>query len=209
MTSLTRWCAAAEAANRTSVTPHERAHITPPAGARAGSRYSYALRVIAALAAVIALLHLAAPIPYTDSIATLRYDLLWTDALLKQMSGYTALACFSGCVLLALRKRIPRLRFGDYQRWRLVHGVCGALGMVLLVVHSGLRLGSGVNLWLALGVLGTVAIGAANIALIVLQQQRSGNRLAQARRWGLRAHIVSLWPLPVLLGYHVIAVYYF
>lgn len=169
-----------------------------------------ALPVIAACAILLVLLHLlAAPIPFAASMQPVRYDLLWTDALLKQISGYSALVFFIGCMLLALRKRVRQWTFGTFQHWRLLHSVCAVLGLVTLVVHSGLRLGSGVNLWLALAVLGVVVVGAANIVVMALLQQCGGARLAQARRWGMRAHVLTLWPLPVLLGYHIFTVYYF
>lgn len=177
----------------------------PPAAER-GSR-TLVWTGVAALLAAMAML-LAPPIPFPDSVQTLRWDLLWRDSLLKQISGFSLLALAASVSLIGVRKR-TRLNLGTFSSWRIVHVLLGTLAAAALIAHTGLRLGHNLNLYLMLCFAGLLLAGAVAGAAIGWQHllpRTFGRRL---REWSLWAHIVLLWPVPALLGYHVLKTYWF
>lgn len=112
--------------------------------------------------------------------------------------------------LLTLRKRWRVVSSaGAFPTWRVIHALLGALTIMILAVHTGARLGDNLNFFLmttfiALNVLGGIA-GAATAV-----EQRLGARAG--RRWRaalVSAHVLAIWPLPMLVVFHVMAVYYF
>ena len=162
-----------------------------------------------ALAAVMAVATLP-PVAFPDTVQTaLKFDVLWLDGFWKQVSGFTLLGVTGVALLLSLRKRIKRLAFGEYGFWRVAHGVLGVLTVVLLVVHTGLSFGDNLNGWLmscftAIALFGAVAGGA------TAMESGSGSlALGRWRRWSTWTHILLFWPLPVLLGFHILKSYYY
>ena len=112
-------------------------------------------------------------------------------------------------MLMSLRKRTKKFKWGDYNLWRLAHITLGALTLVVLVVHTGLRLGDQLNLLLMINFLALAVIGV-NAGKIIANEHKVAAGLAkrQRTRWGW-LHLLLSWPLPVLLGFHVIKTYYF
>ena len=68
-----------------------------------------------------------------------------------------------------------------------------------LIAHTGLRLGSGFNQLLTVSFLAATVFGAAAAAGF-------GRRNARLTFW---LHVLAVWPLPVLIAFHVFAAYYF
>ena len=139
---------------------------------------------------------------------------LWLDGWTKQVSGYTLLALAGVAAVLSLRRRaLPRKiepRAGDYAIWRLVHGVIGAVSLLALFAHTGFRLGERLNFWLMAVFLVTLASGAA-IGLATALEHRIGADAAGAARLKERMfwlHVLVLWPLPLLLAFHVLGFYF-
>ena len=113
---------------------------------------------------------------------------------------------------LSLRKRWRRVSFGAFRSWRLAHAILGLGTLVGLVAHTGLRFGSNLNfalmsVFVALNLLGAFA------GWIAAVEGEGQGRLAQwARRWRpltTFVHLLLFWPLPVLLAFHIVAVYYY
>ena len=134
------------------------------------------------------------------------------DCITKQVTGYFLLALSLAALLLSLRKRWKRFTFGAFASWRLAHALLGVTTLVGLVAHTGLRFGSNLNfvlmnVFVTLNVLGAVA------AWVAAMEGRDKGRLAYwARRWRpvvTFVHILLFWPLPTLLMFHILAVYYF
>jgi nitrite reductase (NADH) large subunit len=78
----------------------------------------------------------------------------------------------------------------------------------VLTVHTGLRLGNHLNFLLIAGFLALTALGSCAGAVTAIERSptRASRRLrALSGYW----HVVLLWPLPALLGFHVLSVYYF
>lgn len=133
---------------------------------------------------------------------------LWTDHLLKQISGFTVVGLMVVGLAISLRKR-TRLTIGQFNSWRVVHVVLGMATVMLLVAHTGLDNGSNLNRLLMLDMIAIAVLGAMTGVVMAIEQRlppRWSRRLRSS--WNM-AHILLLWPLPVLLGFHVLASYYY
>jgi len=163
---------------------------------------------VVALAAALAL-GLAVAIPYAATVQVpWQWDVVWRDGFWKQVSGFTVLALSVLALVLSLRKRIRRFRAGDFPLWRIAHALLGVATVAVLLVHTGGRLGANLNLALMLAFLGVLALGGAAGGVVALEH-RLGARAARLRRTWTWAHLAVFWPVPVLLGMHVLKTYYF
>ncbi len=180
-------------------------------GAVEQSGTSLSLMAFGLLALVVSILTLLmTPFAYSDSVQNpWRFDLLWIQSLYKQISGFSILALCLLAMLLSLSKRWNGFRIGKFVFWRNFHASLGLLCLLLLMAHTGLHFGVNLNQWLmanfiVLSLLGGVAAfvaAKANAmpAKMALQVRRSVNNL----------HLLAFWPFPVLLGFHIVSVYYF
>lgn len=162
-------------------------------------------------ALVLALLiWLPLDIPYPDtSTLALHWDRLWRDSFYKQVSGFTLLGMAVVLALLGPRKRVPLLKqLGQYSVWRAIHIVFGVAVLVALVVHSGGRMGSNLNLWLSVSMAGAALAGTL-ASLGIARNHQTAHPLRAWRGTATWAHILFLWPLPVLLGFHVLTSYWY
>lgn len=162
----------------------------------------------AALLVVLAFLMLA-EIPVADTVqGAWQPQVLWLDGFWKQVSGYAMLGLGLIASLLSLRKRWRHFVLGSYVQWRVAHGVLAALAVATLSVHTGLRLGNHLNFLLIASFLALTALGSLAGAAVALERvpNRWSRRLrALSGYW----HVALLWPLPALLGFHILSVYYF
>jgi len=169
-----------------------------------------ALLAFSAAAALVALLGLFLAVPYQESAATdWKWDVIWRAPALKQASGFTLLGLALVASLLSLRKRIARFAFGRFTSWQVAHVVLGVVGCAALGAHTGFRFGANLNLWLMTCFTSLLLAGGIGGTALALGS-RLAPRTAQAlRKSALWLHVVLLWPLPVLLGFHVLKSYYF
>jgi len=160
---------------------------------------------------VAALAMLFAPaVPFADSVQTaMHWDQLWRNGLIKQISGFVLLALAILISLISLRKRVKRISFGGFGHWRLVHVVLGTLAVATLIAHTGLRLGHNLNLYLMSSFVGLLLVGAIAGGVIGLQHALPRGIARRTRELSLWTHILLLWPLPVLLGFHILKTYWF
>jgi len=77
-----------------------------------------------------------------------------------------------------------------------------------MLAHTGGRLGSNLNLLLSVFFLAPVLIGLVAGSIIAREHKLGADAVALRRRW-MWAHLVTFWPLPLLLGFHVVQVYAF
>lgn len=178
--------------------------------AQAASGYRWLAAVSATAVLLLLIIALFPVVPYADTFdVSPRWDLLWRDSFIKQISGFTILGVAAMGLLISLRKRISWLPVGTFAAWRLVHTLLGVIALLALMLHTGLRFGSNLNAWLmtnflALALLGTVA------GLVTAAEHKVSPGLGKVLR--VRAtwlHILLFWPLPVLLGFHIAKTYYF
>jgi len=163
------------------------------------------------LALLLAVLVLFSPgLPFADSVqVSLRWDKLWRDGLIKQISGFSLLGLAALVSLISLRKRVTRIAFGSFSLWRTLHVVLGMLAVITLVAHTGFRMGYHLNLYLMLTFTTLLLVGAVASATIGFQHRLPRMAARRTREVSLWAHILLLWPLPPLLGFHIFKVYWF
>jgi nitrite reductase (NADH) large subunit len=138
-----------------------------------------------------------------------RLDDLWTASLAKQITGFSLLAIAVFVSLLSLRKRIRWIAFAKFSSWQLAHVVVGLVAIGVLFAHTGFRMGANLNAWLMLSFTGLIVAGGLAGTATAMSQRYDGLRLRQLKTVSLWAHIFLLWPLPALLGFHVLKGYYF
>lgn len=159
---------------------------------------------------VLALVAWFVSLPYaTEMRPGWRWDQLWTDGSAKQVSGFSLLGLGLLVSLISLRKRIRRFRFARYAGWQAAHVVGGVAVIAALLAHTGFRFGENLNAWLMLSFTTlVVAGGLAGTATAFLQRsgQAATRRLQAVSLW---THIFLLWPLPTLIGFHVLKSYWF
>lgn len=174
-------------------------------------RATRVLIVGAMLAALATLLwFLPLHIPYADSVqASVRLDVLWRNSLFKQISGFALLGLSLLLALVSLRKRISWFRWGDFDAWRALHVLLGVVTVGVLVVHTGFRLGDNLNFYLTLAFAGLLMAGAAASAVMGLQHVLPLSLARRTRTISVWAHVLLIWPLPALLGFHVLKSYWY
>ncbi len=137
------------------------------------------------------------------------WEWLRTDALAKQVTGFSLLGLSLLALVVSMRKRVRWFRWGDFPWWRLVHAVIGLLCVGVLILHTGFSLGENLNRWLILDYLAILLVGSL-VALFIAFEHRLSDRMARrTRQSGYWLHLLVAWPLPALLGAHVLSVYYF
>ena len=161
---------------------------------------------------LVQLSHFSKPIPFSTTVQNWHHtiDALWRDNFWKQITGYTLLGFSAVALILSLRKRWTRFSFGDFGTWRFVHALIGVGTLIFLIAHTGFRFGNNLNQvlmisFLVLNLMGTLAGG---ITALVAKQGNSATAY-RWQNWLIQAHTVLFWPLPILILFHIIAVYYF
>lgn len=166
---------------------------------------------VAVLLAMIPVLFGYVPMPASFDAESLRLW-LWRDNIVKQWSGFILLGIMCGAMLIGLRKRFRFMdRLGGYDGWRLVHIGIGLITVAGFFAHTGFRLGTNWNLMLGIGFILTLIMGAA-AGLATggdhrLRAQGIGTARKPARRLPTWLHIFAIWPLPVLILFHVLTIY--
>jgi nitrite reductase (NADH) large subunit len=168
--------------------------------------HARALLAAAIATLIVLLLAAAGGLPYSPTFAW-RWDLVWSDFIAKQVSGYALLA--AGIVLalsgLARRREVAAAAAAD--KWRRVHTVAGLAALAGLLLHSGGRLGGGIALLLSLSWLGTVLAGGALSLVFARAHVLAADARKAADLAARRLHVYLLWPLPVLVSFHIAGAY--
>lgn len=166
---------------------------------------AWAAMVLALLTAFFAL----PPLAIDDSYSLSSLDHWWSDSQYRQISGFTMLGLLSLGMLVGLRKRIKRFSFLKFATWRWFHVVLSTLCLAILFLHTGLGATQGLNRWLMLCFTGAVGLGIITSLLTHWESRSPGVTSKSVKRWLTTAHLVSFWPLPVLVSFHILSVYWF
>jgi nitrite reductase (NADH) large subunit len=149
-------------------------------------------------------------IPPSRSVRTgVALQALWGSDFWKQVSGYGLVGL---CVLslgVSLRKRWRRFQVADVSLWRSVHGLLGALTLLVFFLHTGLHVGTRMNLVLTIDFLAVTILGAVAGAVAALSDRWAPVTARNRRLRTAWVHVLVTWPLPILVALHVMAVYYF
>jgi nitrite reductase (NADH) large subunit len=161
----------------------------------------------AALAIAVLLMR---PPAYGQSIEhQARWEFLLLETWWRMATGYSVLGCAVLSLVLSLRKRIRRFSLGSFGGWRVLHTALGLAGLATLLAHTGLHLGGNFNLVLMLDFLGLIALGSAAGLVTALETRLDPFRAKTLRSLYTWTHIVLVWPLPALVGFHIMAAYYY
>ncbi len=136
-------------------------------------------------------------------------DFLWRDGDWKQTTGFTLLGLTAASLLLSLNKRAPKLPLGRFTAWRMLHSVLGVATILGVGVHTGYRPGSNLNFVLMSCFAVVLLLGAGTAIVTSLEHRLPGTWGSVLRRGWTLAHIVAFAPLPVLIAFHVLSVYYY
>jgi nitrite reductase (NADH) large subunit len=182
-------------------------------GAPAPAVTSRGTRGLAA-AALIALvlcagLLLSPHVPYSETVQGFPYDTLWRNGAWKQASGFTLVGLSLAGLAMSLRKRLKFFHWGNYEAWRVAHGVTGVSGLLILAAHTGLRFGTDLNFLLMSFFTAANLAGAVAGSAVGFDRQLSGVFGQTLRRGFVWLHMLLVWPLPVLVAFHIFSVYYF
>jgi nitrite reductase (NADH) large subunit len=98
---------------------------------------------------------------------------------------------------------------GAFATWRTAHAAVGLLTLIVLALHTGMRLGDNANFALLASFATVNVVGAAAGSVTAVEQAYGAVFGAYCRRLFVTAHILAAWPLPLLIAFHMLAVYYF
>ncbi|MFK7893230.1 MAG: FAD-dependent oxidoreductase [Granulosicoccus sp.] len=181
------------------------------------SRALLVFSIVAVLAMAVVALFPA--LPYASSVQAVNiagitlpqhWDVLWRDGFYKQVTGFTVLGLSVFAALLSFRKRVAKLgSMGRFDTWRVVHVASGVLIIGVLLVHTGFRLGHGLNQVLMICFLGLVLLGSLGSAVIGMQHRLGSSLAMRLRKQSVWLHILLFLPLPVLLAGHVLKGYWY
>ncbi|WP_455222329.1 FAD-dependent oxidoreductase [Kaarinaea lacus] len=181
---------------------------TPQESSPAKGLTTTAVLAITGFIATLLLLGLPA-IGSAPTVQKFSFNFLWEDTFWKQVTGYTVLGLTVIGLLMSLRKRWTWFRLGDFNYWRVVHIALGVTVLAALLLHTGLQLGSNLNFALMLTFLGIALTGSLAGAVVALEPRLDPLTAKRARSFINYFHLVIFWPLPVLLGFHIVSFYFF
>ena len=172
-----------------------------------GKNFLTAGALLSALAVMV--FYFLPEIPDATSVQHFRIDVLWNDSFWKQVTGYTILGLSTIGLFISLRKRWQKFTLGEFAWWRVVHVLLGVAILTTLLLHTGLNLGSNANFALIMVFLLLAFSGAFAAGVSVMEPKlkpRTAKQLRSLTQW---AHLLLFWPLPLLLGFHIVSFYYF
>ena len=156
------------------------------------------------------LIYMLPAIPFAETVqGGWQFEVLWSDWWWKQFSGYSIVVLSVLGLLMSLRKRWQRFSCLHFAWWRVLHSVLGAFTLVVLLVHTGFSLGDNANFYLMANFLLLAIVGALAGGLTAREQLWSGMVARQVRSLSTHSHMFLFWPLIVLLGFHILSVYYY
>ena len=100
-------------------------------------------------------------------------------------------------------------KLGDFAYWRLFHIILGVLCVFTLILHTGLHFGENLNQILMIDFIAVITCGTLAGLIIGLSSKLKASLAIKLRRFWSWTHILVTWPLPALLGAHILTVYYF
>jgi nitrite reductase (NADH) large subunit len=173
---------------------------------RAPARERSAAIVGSLVSILLVLMLVAVPAPEIGKSVRDRaaFDALLLDPILRQVTGYAALALALGGLSMSARKRWRAFTKGTFEFWRVVHVWIGAATLGMLALHTGFRLGKQFNLGFVIAFLAVALAGAAAGLAAAGRTPRPLRR----RRYNF-LHVALFWLLPALTAVHILTVYYF
>lgn len=158
---------------------------------------------------LLALFALLNPFGIPDSYQLNHVSQFWHNSFYRQITGFSILGLTVLGFLFSLRKRLPFFKKLPFAPLRLFHGLMAVLALVLLFLHTGLSDFQGINQWLIYSFFGATIFGAITGLFADIEKRFASIGIKRVKGLAVFIHIVSFWPLPVLLGFHILSVYWF
>lgn len=169
------------------------------------------LLIMSVIAVVI--VSLVATVPAAEVAASVQVDhwfeKIWNDKSWKQVTGFSLLAMVVVGMSMSLRKRFNWRWMGDFGGWRVLHSVLGVGSAALIIFHTGFHLGENLNRWLMFTFLSVLILGSVAGCITSLSHRFLPARAQAVQKSWSFLHLLVSWPLPVLLIFHILTVYYF
>ena len=134
-------------------------------------------------------------------------QILIADQFWQQVTGYSAISVLAISLLLTIRKRTSWLKKFQFNSFRILHVALATLALLIVVLHTGFHKGSNLNLIL-FSTFTIASISGAAVGFFAGIEPRLPIALRRIRKPLTFVHILCLWPLPVLIAFHVAAVYW-
>lgn len=133
----------------------------------------------------------------------------WTDSWKRQISGFVLLGLTLISLLLSARKRLTHFKWISFSSWRAVHITLTTLVLAGLFFHTGASNYQGINAWLITCFWVAALAGILTTWLSLQESKRASMKIKRIKQGAITLHIISFWPLPVLLAFHILSVYWF
>ncbi len=160
--------------------------------------------------AIISIITFQPGLTPSDSVQTVgTLEKIWNDKYFKQVTGFTLLGLSALGLIMSLRKKLSKQKLGHFAYWRLFHILLGVLCASILILHTGFHFGENFNRILMIDFIAVISLGSIAATVLSLGHNFKSATAIRLRRFWSWAHILITWPLPILLGTHILTVYYF
>jgi nitrite reductase (NADH) large subunit len=132
-----------------------------------------------------------------------------TDNAFQQTTGYLLVLLSIFSLALSLRKRWKYFQLFDFAFFRVIHVILATTTLVVLAMHTGFRLGRGLEFALAVDFLAVCVLGGIAGIVTAVSHRWDGMSARDRRLAATQVHLVAFWPLPVLIALHIFQVYYY
>lgn len=158
---------------------------------------------------LLAALTFATPIDLPNSAQTAAtvWQTMITNVFWKQVSGYSLLALAIASLLISVRKRTSLLQRIRFSSLRVVHVGLATAALGVLIAHTGFHRGSNLN-FVLFSVFTTASFTGSLVGLVAGTESRLPPPLRAFRRPLTLIHVLCLWPLPLLVTFHIVSVYW-
>lgn len=146
-------------------------------------------------------------LPGTVQTATTAWQTLITDDFWKQVSGYSLLTLVVSSLVISVRKRTSYLQRFRFTSMRVIHVGMATAALAVLIAHTGFHRGSDLNFILFCAFIIASLTGSV-VGLMAGTESQLPQALRSFRRPLTLIHILCLWPLPVLVTFHIVSIYW-
>jgi nitrite reductase (NADH) large subunit len=133
---------------------------------------------------------------------------LWNNGLYKQISGFTLIGIVMLGLYVSVKKRLLKSN-RRYSLFRNIHVATGLTAVLILLAHTGASMGNNLNYLLMFSFMLAAVVGGMS-GLVTSNPSMLGNRMgSRVRSFMSFIHILTVWPIPVVLVFHVLGSYYY
>ncbi len=170
------------------------------------------LAFLSGFSLVFSILYFLLPeLPFSESVQTelFKLEAYWKETEWKQISGFSLLGTILVSLFMSLRKRLQWFKKFKFQILRAIHALLALIAIAVFALHSGLRFGTGLNMFLnVLFVLSCVA-GAFSGLSVAFESYKTSPFSKSLKGSVVLVHILGTWMFPAMLVFHILTSYYY